>query len=42
LEVDATRVRGWAILRAVDNALWALDVRASPAADLAKAAVLDA
>jgi streptomycin 6-kinase len=42
LGVDQKSVRGWAILRAVDNALWALDVRASPAADLAKAALLNA
>ena len=41
LGVDQRSVRSWAILRAVENALWALDVRASPAADLAKAAVLN-
>jgi len=41
LGVDQRRVRSWAILRAVENALSALDVRASPAADLAKAAVLN-
>jgi streptomycin 6-kinase len=40
LGVDQRGIRSWAILRAVENALWALDVRASPDADLAKAAVL--
>jgi len=42
LGVDQRSVRSWAMLRAVENALWALDVRASPAADLAKAAALNA
>jgi streptomycin 6-kinase len=41
LDVDQRSIRSWAILRAVENALWALDVRASPAADLAKATVLN-
>jgi streptomycin 6-kinase len=40
LGVDPKSVRSWAMLRAVENALWALDVSASPAADLAKAAAL--
>ena len=41
LGVDERRVRGWAILRAVENALWALDVKASADPHLAKATLLD-
>ena len=42
LAAEPERVRGWALVRAVENALWALDVHSSPEADLAKAAVLAA
>jgi streptomycin 6-kinase len=38
LGVDPARVRGWALVRAVDNALWSVAVDANPAADLALAA----
>jgi len=40
LGIEAQRARACAFLRAVDNALWSLDVSASPAADLAKAMAL--
>lgn len=40
LGVRSARVRAWAFLRAVENALWSLDVNASAEADLAKAAVV--
>jgi streptomycin 6-kinase len=40
LGVEQSSVRAWAFVRAVDNALWALDIRTSPAADLARAAAL--
>ncbi|HEX2772458.1 MAG TPA: aminoglycoside phosphotransferase family protein [Micromonosporaceae bacterium] len=35
LGVDPARVRGWALVRAVDNALWSAAVGTSPAVDLA-------
>ena len=40
LGIEAERARAWALLRAVDNALWSLNISASPAADLAKAIAL--
>ena len=40
LGVEQERIRGWALVRAVENALWALDVHSSPEADLAKARAL--
>jgi len=42
LGADPERIQGWGLLRAVENALWALDVHSSPEADLAKAATLAA
>lgn len=40
LGVDPTRVRGWALVRAVQNVEWALSIGADPADDLAEATAL--
>jgi streptomycin 6-kinase len=40
LGVDPSRVRGWALVRAVQNAQWALSLSEDPTADLAEAAAL--
>ncbi|MGH9612614.1 MAG: aminoglycoside phosphotransferase family protein [Bryobacteraceae bacterium] len=42
LDAEPGRIQGWGLLRAVENALWALDVHSSPEADLAKATALAA
>lgn len=42
LAVDPARVRGWALVRAVDNAMWRLDVGVDPAADVATATAVAA
>lgn len=42
LGAEPGRIQGWGLLRAMENALWALDVHSSPKADLAKATALAA
>lgn len=42
LDAEPGRIQGWGLLRAVENALWTLDVHSSPEADLAKATALAA
>jgi streptomycin 6-kinase len=40
LGVDPARVRAWALVRAVDNALWSAEIGADPIGDLRRAAAL--
>jgi streptomycin 6-kinase len=42
LGTDPARVRGWALIRAVQNVQWALDIGEDPADDLAEAVALSA
>jgi streptomycin 6-kinase len=42
LGADPVRVRGWALIRAVQNVQWALEIDEDPAADLAEAVALSA
>jgi hypothetical protein len=42
LGADPVRVRGWALIRAVQNVQWALEIDEDPEADLAEAAALSA
>ncbi len=40
LDVDPARVRAWALVRAMENACWSIDLDADPAADVEKAAAV--
>jgi len=42
LRVDATRVRAWALARAIENAVWSLDEGDDPSHDIATATLLAA